>query len=62
MAWAARVVLFVPALIAGWFVSREDGRFWVVTMAIALVFLALTCLVGLYATTLRGGKRSRERR
>lgn len=61
MAWAARIVLIVPALIAGWFVSREDARFWVVAMAIALVFLALTCLIGLYASALRG-KRTRERR
>lgn len=53
MTWLARIILFVPALVAGWFVSREDPRFWVVAMVVALVFLALTCILAIYVPTLR---------
>lgn len=49
MAWLARLLLVVPAIVAGWFVSRDDPRFWVIAMVVALVFLALSCIVGLYA-------------
>ncbi|AMK22967.1 hypothetical protein GG804_18215 [Sphingomonas histidinilytica] len=61
MAWIARLLLLIPALIAGWFVSREDPRFWVVTMVIALVFIALTCILGIYAPGLRMWPRRGER-
>lgn len=61
MAWVARMLLIIPTLIAGWFVSKEDPRFWIVAMAIAFVFLALTCLVGLYVPPLRVWPRRRER-
>ncbi len=49
MAWLARLFLLVPAIVAGWFVSREDPRFWVIAMAIALVFLALSSIAFIYA-------------
>ncbi|MEG8220550.1 hypothetical protein sphantq_00522 [Sphingobium sp. AntQ-1] len=61
MAWVARLLLIIPALIAGWFVSKEDPRFWVVAMAIALVFLALTCLVAFYVPPVRVWPRRRGR-
>ncbi|WOF45571.1 hypothetical protein KNJ79_09115 [Sphingopyxis indica] len=61
MAWFARVLLFIPSLIAGWFVAREDARFWVIAMVIALVFLALSCIVGIYAPSLRPWPRERSR-
>ena len=48
MYWIVRLILLVPALIAGWFVSREDGRYWVITLVIALVFLALTVAASAY--------------
>ncbi|AOH82633.1 hypothetical protein AWL63_00160 [Sphingomonas panacis] len=48
MVWVARIVLFVPALIAGWFVSRDDASYWVIALAIALVFIALTAVAGMY--------------
>ncbi|EIZ78305.1 hypothetical protein WSK_3050 [Novosphingobium sp. Rr 2-17] len=48
MSLIARLVLFVPALIAGWFVSREDPRYWVIALVIALVFLALTLVANMY--------------
>lgn len=48
MAWLARILLLVPAIVAGWFVSREDPRFWVIAMAIALVFLVLSCVAFMY--------------
>lgn len=48
MFWIARVLLLIPSLLAGWFVSRSDPRFWVVALAIGLVFLALTALAGFY--------------
>ena len=27
MLWLARILLFIPSLIAGWFISREGPRF-----------------------------------
>ncbi|SMP55620.1 hypothetical protein SAMN06296065_10212 [Novosphingobium panipatense] len=62
MAWLARLLLLVPAIVAGWFVSREDPRYWVIAMVVALVFLALTCVAAIYAPRLsivprRHGKR-----
>ncbi|MDX3911603.1 MAG: hypothetical protein QHC67_17605 [Sphingobium sp.] len=48
MAWLARLFLMVPAIVAGWFVSREDPRFWVVAVVVALVFLALSCVAAIY--------------
>lgn len=59
MAWLARLLLLVPAIVAGWFVSREDPRFWVVAMVVALVFLALFCIAAIYAP--RGAMFSRRR-
>lgn len=52
MFWIARVLLLIPSLLAGWFVSRSDPRFWVVALAIGLVFLALTALAGFYGPDL----------
>lgn len=59
MALLARLLLFVPAIVAGWFVAREDGRFWVVAFAVALVFMVVSILASLYVPNLRirGGKR-----
>ena len=48
MLWIARALLWIPSLLAGWFVSRSDPRFWVMTLAIALAFLALAALAGFY--------------
>lgn len=48
MVWIARLLLLIPSVVAGWFVSRADPRFWVVTLAIALVFLALSIVAGIY--------------
>lgn len=44
----ARLLLIVPSLIAGWFVSKDDVAYWVVAFAIALVFIALTIAFELY--------------
>ncbi|WP_375188950.1 hypothetical protein [Sphingobium yanoikuyae] len=41
MVWIARLLLFIPSLVAGWFVSQEDPRYWVIALAIGLTFLAL---------------------
>jgi hypothetical protein len=49
----ARIMLFVPALVAGWFVSKDDPRFWVVAMVVALLFLAMTCVLAIYFPALR---------
>lgn len=63
MAWLARLFLMIPAMITGWFVSREDPRFWVIAMVVALVFLALSCVAAIYCPQLsifarrRGGSR-----
>ena len=48
MFWIARLVLFVPAVIAGWFVARDSSQFWVIAFAIALVLMAVTAVVSLY--------------
>ena len=48
MALLARLLLIVPSLIAGWFVSRDDVAYWVIAFAIALVFVVLTIAVELY--------------
>ncbi|PZU64025.1 hypothetical protein [Sphingobium sp.] len=64
MTWFARSLLFIPAIVAGWFVSREDPRFWVVAMVVALVFLALLCVAAIYAPTgsIFSRRRGRRRR
>ncbi|HEV7258246.1 MAG TPA: hypothetical protein VGN82_10730 [Bosea sp. (in: a-proteobacteria)] len=44
----ARILLIVPSLIAGWFVSADDVAYWVIAFAIALVFVVLTIAFELY--------------
>ena len=44
----ARLLLFVPSVIAGWFVSQEDVSYWIIAFAIALVFIVLTIAFELY--------------
>lgn len=48
MVLIARLLLFVPSVIAGWFVSQEDVSYWVIAFAIALVFIVLTIAFELY--------------
>lgn len=48
MVLVARLLLFVPSVIAGWFVSQEDVSYWVIAFAIALVFIVLTIAFELY--------------
>ena len=48
MVLLARLLLFVPSVIAGWFVSREDVSYWIIAFAIALVFIVLTIAFELY--------------
>lgn len=62
MSWLARLVLFVPAIIAGWFVSRQDPRFWVFAMAIALVMFAMTIMMFMYLPSARKARGKRRRR
>ena len=38
----ARLLLIVPSVIAGWFVSKDDTAYWVIAFAIAMVFVVLT--------------------
>ena len=54
----ARLLLIVPSLIAGWFVSKDDLAYWVVAFVIALVFIVLTIVFELYVAALlrRGPK------
>jgi len=44
----ARLLLIVPSIIAGWFVSRDDVSYWVVAFVIALIFIVLTIAFELY--------------
>ena len=44
----ARLLLIVPSVIAGWFVSKDDVSYWVVAFVIALVFIVLTIAFELY--------------
>jgi len=48
MALIARLLLIVPSLIAGWFVSEDDFSYWIVAFAIGLVFIVLTIAFELY--------------
>ncbi|ATP19726.1 MULTISPECIES: hypothetical protein [Sphingobium] len=48
MVWIARLLLFIPSLVAGWFVSQEDPRYWVIALAIGLTFLALGIVAAIY--------------
>ncbi|WP_038365439.1 hypothetical protein [Bosea sp. UNC402CLCol] len=52
MVLLARLLLFVPSVIAGWFVLREDVSYWIIAFAIALVFIVLTIAFELYALPL----------
>lgn len=62
MAWLARLLLMLPAIVAGWFVAREDPRFWVVAFVVALVFLALSCIAAIYVPQLSIFSRRRPRK
>lgn len=53
MAMLARLLLFVPAIVAGWFVARDDGRFWVVAFVVAMVFMVVSILASIYMPSLR---------
>lgn len=44
----ARLLLIVPSIIAGWFVSPNDVSYWIGAMVIALVFIVLTIAFELY--------------
>lgn len=44
----ARLLMIVPSLIAGWFVSTDDVAYWVIAFVIALVFIVLTIVFELY--------------
>jgi hypothetical protein len=44
----ARLLLIVPSLIAGWFVSKDNVAYWVIAFAIGLVFIILTIAFELY--------------
>lgn len=54
----ARLLLIVPSLIAGWFVSEDNVAYWVVAFAIGLVFIMLTIAFEFYVNPLlrRGPK------
>lgn len=55
----ARLLLIVPSLIAGWFVSRDDVAYWVIAFVIALVFIVLTIVFELYVVArLRRGPKA----
>ena len=49
----ARLLLLVPSIVAGWFVSREDPRYWVIALVVALTFMALSIVAGIYVPDLR---------
>jgi hypothetical protein len=61
MSSIARLLLLVPSLIAGWFIAKQDVRFWIITCLIGLIFLALTCVAGMYVPALRIWPQKRTR-
>ncbi|TNE41842.1 MAG: hypothetical protein EP321_09270 [Sphingomonadales bacterium] len=54
------LLLLIPSLIAGWFVSKEDPRYWVIALVIALVFLALSIVAAMYIPSMRIWPRNRK--
>ncbi|PZN98576.1 MAG: hypothetical protein DCF30_13960 [Hyphomicrobiales bacterium] len=48
MSLIARLLMIVPSLIAGWFVSEDNVAYWVIAFAIALVFIILSIVFELY--------------
>ncbi len=56
----ARIALFIPALIAGWFVAQDDPRYWVIAFVIALIFMASGIAVWLYLPRLGPWLKSRK--
>lgn len=56
MSWIAQQLLFVPALVAEWFIARDDPRFWPISFAIGLIFLMMLCIAVLYADRLLPGR------
>lgn len=56
----ARLLLLVPAAIAGWFVAEEDPRYWIVAGVIAMVFIALSATAGIYLPRILGWFRRGE--
>ncbi|OYW58544.1 MAG: hypothetical protein B7Z40_22815 [Bosea sp. 12-68-7] len=54
----ARLLMIIPSLIAGWFVSHDDVAYWIVAFAIGLVFILLTIAFEFYVHPLlrRGPK------
>lgn len=61
MGWFASMLLFFPALVAGWFVPRGDPRFWVISFVIGLVFLLMLCVAALYGGRVFAGRRELTR-
>lgn len=60
MPWIARLLLFVPSIIAGWLVAEGDISFWIVAFVIALLMIAAGSALFLYAPRLRSWWFERE--
>lgn len=60
MPYIVNLLMLIPSLIAGWFVSKEDPRYWIIALVIALTFMMLSSVVWLYWPELRKwpGKRN----
>ncbi|WP_454887555.1 hypothetical protein [Sphingomonas oryzagri] len=48
MIWISRLLLFIPSIVAGWFVSEQDARYWVIALVVGLVFLAVSSIAVMY--------------
>ncbi|EGD60947.1 hypothetical protein Y88_3451 [Novosphingobium nitrogenifigens DSM 19370] len=48
MVWIARLLLLIPALIAGRFISQDDPKYWIASFGIFLVLMVLMILFNMY--------------
>ena len=60
MSLIARILLFVPAMITGFFVSTEDYRYWFVAFGIALVLLAAALTANIYLPDILSNRQKRR--
>jgi len=60
MPWIARLLLFIPSLVASWFVTEDDFSFWIVALAIGLLLVAASSTLLLYVPWLRDWWRERQ--
>lgn len=60
ISWLIRPILFLAAIIAGWFVAEDAANFGVVQMAVAVLLITLCVALAAFWETVIGWMRERK--